>query len=154
MPSRAFGVVYGTITVGALLAAESAQRETYGETVSAVAIALLIYWLAHSYAQLTAERLQTSRPLTLSTLVVTMAREVSILVGAAVPLLTLLICWATGTSLTSAVSAGIWTSAGMIVVIEVVTGVRARLSRRDLIAQIVLGAALGLLVIVLKVLLH
>ncbi len=42
------GVLYGTITVGSLLGAESATRETYGRTVGAVAIALLLYWLVHS----------------------------------------------------------------------------------------------------------
>jgi len=154
MGANPFGLVYGTITVGALLAAESAQRETYGETVGAVAIALLIYWLAHSYAQFTSQRLARSEPLRLGKFAGTMAHEVSILVGAAVPLLALLVWWVAGARLTSAVNAAIWASAAMILLIEVVSGVRARLSAQELIVQAALGAMLGVLVIALKLLLH
>src|ERR1035441_8833725 len=49
MPTNPGRLVYGTIAVGALLAAESARQETYVETVFAVAITLLLYWLAHSF---------------------------------------------------------------------------------------------------------
>ena len=44
MPTNPGRLVYGTIAVGALLAAESARQETYVETVFAVAITLLLYW--------------------------------------------------------------------------------------------------------------
>jgi hypothetical protein len=46
-------VVYGTVTVGAVLATESAQRETYASTLEGVLVALVLYWLAHSYAEFT-----------------------------------------------------------------------------------------------------
>jgi hypothetical protein len=49
---------------------------------------------------------------------------------------------------------GLWTSAGMILIIEVVAGVRAEQSGRDLVLQSVLGAVLGFLVIALRLLLH
>ena len=54
MPSNVGGLVYGTITVAALLAAERAQRETYPETVGAVLIAIALLWVAHAYAEYTA----------------------------------------------------------------------------------------------------
>jgi hypothetical protein len=154
MPSNVDGVIYGTITVGALLAAESAQRETYAETVVAGIIALLLYWLAHSYAQFTAWRLAEGEPSTLGALARTMARELSILIGAGIPLVPLLISWAADASLSSAVTAAIWTSAAMILLVEVVAGIRAEQSGRDLVGQTVLGALLGFLVIALKLVLH
>jgi hypothetical protein len=146
--------VYGTIAVGALLAAESARRETYPETVGAVVITLLLYWIAHSYAQFTGHRLRAAEKLTLAGLVRTMAGESWIMLGAAIPLLTLVIWWAAGAQLTAAVSAAIWTSAGMVTIIEVVAGLRADLSGHELVAQASLGVLLGLLVIVLRLLLH
>ena len=72
MPSNLGAAIYGLITVGALLAAETAQSETYAETVVAVVITLLIYWLAHSYADLTSWRLEASESLRLKSLMQTM----------------------------------------------------------------------------------
>ncbi len=148
------GLVYGTLAVGALLAAESARRETFAKTVLAVAITLMLYWLAHSYAEFTGERLQKGEAFSFADLVRTAAQELSVLFGAAVPLLVLLVAWAAGTSLTTAVTAAIWTSAVMIVIIEVVIGLRAQLSGRDLVRQTAFGAVLGVLVMVLRVVLH
>jgi hypothetical protein len=154
MPANPAGAVYGTITVGALLAAESAQRETYPRTLGAVVIALLLYWLAHSYASFAARRMLLGERLNIRGLAWTMAHELSILIGAAVPLVALLIWWAAGAKLTSGVDAAIWTSAAMIVILELAVGLRARLHGRELLAQAALGAVLGLLVIALKLVLH
>jgi hypothetical protein len=154
MLPNAGAIVYGTITVGALLAAESAKRETYAATIGAVAIAMLVYWLAHADFVFTESRLEHNRPLTLASLARTLRHELIILAGAAMPLLALLICWVAGVGLRSAVTAAIWTSAAMIVVIEVVAGMRAERSARTLAAQAAVGLVFGLLVIVLKVILH
>ena len=44
--------------------AESAVRESYGETVAGVLVALLLYWLAHAYSELVGWRLEEAEPLT------------------------------------------------------------------------------------------
>ncbi|MFL5824542.1 MAG: hypothetical protein ACJ764_13995 [Solirubrobacteraceae bacterium] len=151
---RPGALVYGTITVGALLAAESADRETYAETILAVAVALVVYWLAHAYSDLTEHRLAHNQPLTLRGLGQTLARESMIVAGAAVPMLVLVIYGITGAHLTDAVNAAIWTSAGMIVAIEVLSGLRAHLSGPQLLVQAAMGTLCGLLVITLKLILH
>jgi len=148
------GLVYGTITVGALLAAESAQRETYGETVAAVVIALVLYWFAHSYAEFTGRRLQGDDRLALGALARTIGHEISILLGAAVPLLVLLIWWLVGARLGSAVNVAIWSAAGMTMLIEVAAALRARRSGRDLVVQAGFGLLLALLVIAMTRVLH
>jgi hypothetical protein len=147
-------VVYGTITVGALLAAESAKRESYAGTVGAVAIAMLVYWLAHAYSEYTEGRIEQNQPLTLAGLRRTLVHELMIVVGAAIPWIELLICWGAGVRLTSAVTVAIWTSAAMIVLVEVLAGVRAGLSPRALVAQTSVGTLFGFLVIALKLVLH
>jgi hypothetical protein len=154
MPANPAGAVYGTITVGAVLAAESAQRETYARTLGAVVITMLLYWLAHSYASFAARRLLLGEELKIRGLAWTMAHELSLLIGAAIPLATLLIWWAAGANLASGVNAAIWTSAAMILIVELAAGLRARLFGRALLAQAALGALLGLLVIALKLVLH
>jgi hypothetical protein len=154
MPANPARLVYGTILVATLLSAESAKQETYAETVGAVVIALLLYWLANSYAEFTGDRIEKSEHFSYAGLLQTGRQELALLLGAAVPLLVLLICWAAGAALTTAVIAAIWTAAAVIVVTEVVIGIRAELRGRELIRQSAFGAVLGLLVITLRVLLH
>jgi hypothetical protein len=147
-------LVYGTVVVGALLAAESAQSETYVATLAGVAVALLAYWLARSYADYTGWRLSRSEPLKAAAFGRTLVGELSVLIGAAGPLLVLVLFWATGGPLGDAVTAAIWTAAAMIVVIELVAGLRAGLSGRELALQTALGAVIGALMIALKLVLH
>ncbi len=148
------GVLYGTIIVGALLAAESAREENYADTVGAVAIAMALYWLVHAYTEYTERRVERSQPLTLGGLVQTLVQELMIMAGAVLPLLAVLLCWAADATLSTAVNTGVYTSAVIIVLIEVGAAVRAELSGRELVAQISFGAFFGLVVIVLNVLLR
>jgi hypothetical protein len=146
--------VYGTITVGTLLAAEGGGSETYPETIGAVSVAIVLVWLAGSYADFTESRLQLRQGFTLRGFAAGLAHEVMIIVAAAPPLATLLICWASEVSLTLAVTAAIWTSVAMVVIVELVVGLRANLTRRQLAAHTALGALFGLLIIALKLVLH
>jgi hypothetical protein len=107
---RADRVIYGVILVGALLAAEDGVRETYLDSVLSALIATAIYWLAHSYAALLGRRLSTGDHLTLATLWRGLAKEATLLKGAALPVLVLLICWASGAREPSAVDAALWSS--------------------------------------------
>lgn len=146
--------VYGTITVGALLAAESARAETYLETVAAVLLALLLLWLAHTYAEFTGRRLQGSDAFTLAAFGRAMVHEAPILVGAAIPLLTVLVWWAAGGRLTSAVTAAILAAAAVTLIIEVTAALRTHRSGLGLLVQCSLGLLLGLLMIGIKLVLH
>jgi hypothetical protein len=154
MPANPARLVYGTILVATLLSAESVKQETYPKTIGAVAIALLLYWVANSYAEFTGDRIEQGEHFTYAGLFRNAIGELALLYGAAVPLLVLLIGWATRAPLSSAVSAAIWTAAAMIVVTEIVIGVRAQLTGRELIRQSAFGVLLGLLVIAVRVLLH
>jgi hypothetical protein len=154
MPVDLRAAVYGTISVGALLAAESANQETYAATVAAVALTLLIYVLVHSYSDYTGDRLARGEPLELAKLGRTIVRESWLLVGAGIPLLALLTCWLIGVSLSGAVTAAVWTSAAMVVILEAVSGIRAGETGRELAFQIAIGGLFGLLVIALRIVLH
>jgi membrane protein YqaA with SNARE-associated domain len=154
MPVNVARVVYGTVAMGALLAAESPEQETYAETLASVLVALLIYWMAHSYAELTARRIEEGERLTTTALIGSMLHEVWILVGAAIPVIPLLLWWVAGGSLADADTAAIWTAAGMVVVYEVIAGLRAELTAKEMAVQLALGATLGVLIISLKLVLH
>lgn len=153
-PANPGGLVYGTILVATLLAAESPRRETYPKTVAAVAVALLVYWLAASYAEYTGHRVRQGEHFEPSGFTAAARHELALLAGALVPLVALLIGWGAGAGLQTGVTVAIWTAVAIIVATEVVIGVRAELTGRDLIVQTSLGVLLGLLVVALRVLLH
>lgn len=146
--------VYGALTAGALMAAESPRRETYLQTAGAVVVALMLYWVAHAYAHLLGGRLKAGHRLTASGLLEELGHELPILLGAVLPLAALAVAGLAGTTLSDAVIAAVWTSAATIVGIEVAAGLRARLPPWQLAGQTVVGAALGLPIILLRVILH
>ncbi len=148
------GIVYGVITLGALLAAESAQRETYPETVGSTLIALALYWLAHSYADLLGHRLATQARLSVSGLLRSLIHDWAIVSGASIPLLTILIAWAVGAPQTTAVNAALWSVVGSLILFELLAGVRARASPGELLLEGCVGGTMGLAILALKVVLH
>jgi hypothetical protein len=146
--------VYGTLIIGAVLATESVRRETLLDTVGGTVLALLLYWLAHSYAATLGDRLDKEIPLTASGILRSLVRERAMIRGASIPILALIIVSAFGASLGTAVLVAVWTSAGTIVSFEVLAGVRAQLRGRELVVQVCAGAVMGLAVIGLRTLLH
>jgi hypothetical protein len=154
MLSDLSAAIYGLMTVGALLAAESAASETYAETVIAVVITMLVYLLAHSYAEFTSERLKEREPARFSALWRIIGEQVYILIGAAIPLLALLVDWAFGVSLDTAVLTALITAAVIIVLLELAAGLRSKQSGLELVMQTLFGAVLGLLIIALRLVLH
>jgi hypothetical protein len=146
--------VYGALIVGAVLDAESQKQETFAETVAGIAITIVLLWLAHAYAEVVGQRLEKGEHLSLSLIGNKMADEFAILTGAALPLLIVLIWWASGGTLAGALSAGVWTTAITIVAANVLAGFRAKLSGADLVFQTAIGAFLGLGILVLKLIFH
>jgi hypothetical protein len=152
--SNPAGAVYGMIAVGALLAAESGLHDNYLETVGSVLVALALYWLAHAYAELLGRRWRTREHLTASALWRALARDWTIMRGATSALIALAACWAAGASQETAVTIAIWTTAGSLVVYELAAGVRARSRPAELLLEGCVGAAMGVGVLALRVILH
>lgn len=148
------GVIYGLITVGALLAAESALKETYPETVGSTAIAMTLYWFAHAYADVLGLRLSEQRRVSWAELWSTFVQDWTILRGSMVPLLVLLIAWATGASQTAAVTAGVWAVVASLIAFELAAGIRSKAKLSEFVFDVSVGTTLGLGILALRVLLH
>jgi hypothetical protein len=148
------GAVYGIITVGALLAAESGLRETYAETIGSVSIAVVLYWFAHSYADVLGLRLTEQRRLSWGELWHTFVQDWAIVRGASAPLMALLVGWAVGAGQASAVSAGVWTAVASLIAFELAAGIRSRAKPAELTLEVFVGATMGLAILALRALLH
>jgi hypothetical protein len=140
VPDNAAGVVYGIILVATLLSAESAAQETYLKTAAGVVAAIVTYWIALAYARFTGERLQHGTRAKVEDMATAALHELTVLYGAArpVPFAALIAFWIGGASLNTAI----------------IIGVRAGLKGTALVGQAAVGAVLGSLVLVLRLLLH
>jgi hypothetical protein len=147
-------VVYGVITVGALMAAESGHEESYADTVTAALIATGLYWLLHSYSNVLGRRLASGEHLTISTLWTGMIEESAIIRGAAIPLLALLISWAVGASRETGVTVALWSAVVCLVLFELAAAIRSRATPGELTLEVAVGLAMGLAILALKALLH
>jgi hypothetical protein len=147
-------VVYGLITVGTLLAAESSLHDTYLETVGSVVLALLLYWLAHAYSELLGERLLTHERLSAQALGRSLLHEWAIVRGGALPLLALVLAWIAGASQETGVLLAVWTAALSLVAFELVAGVRSNSTPKELALEGCVGATMGLAIVALRAILH
>jgi len=148
------GVVYGTITVGALLAAEASRQETFPRLVGAVVLALVLYWMAHAYSVAAGERFERVTPWSARRIASILGHEAALLRGAAAPLVALLIAWAAGADLSTAAGAALWTAAAGLVLLGLVSGLHNRLPAASLLRETLIGAIFGGAVLALRVVLH
>ena len=147
-------LVYGTMVVGTVLDAEGIKTETFSETIFGVALAMVLLWLAHSYAALTGHRLSRGEHMTPTLLRHHLAHEAPILLGAVVPLMTVIVWTATGASLSEALSAGIWADVAMIVIINLVAAFVTELRGKDQLVQTTVGIVLGIGIVAVKLIFH
>jgi len=147
-------LIYGVLAIGAVLAAESGSHEDYIDTAGSAVIAILLYWLAHAYADVLGHRLTAHARLSIAVLGRALRDEAAILMGSVLPLLALLICWAFEVALATGVEAALWTTVGSLIAFELLAGIRARATPRELAFEAGIGATMGLAIIALKVVLH
>ncbi len=147
---NAAGVVYGVITVGALMAAESGRHESYVDMIGSALVATLLYWLAHAYADLLGRRLATGDRLTAATLGRALLHDWAIVRGAAIPLLALVIAWLAGASKEAGLTAALRTAVVTVVLFELLAGVRAKSTPGELLLKAGVGVTMGLAILALK----
>lgn len=147
---NAAGAVYGVITVGALMAAESGRHESYVDMIGSALVATLLYWLAHAYADLLGRRLATGDRLTAATLGRALLHDWAIVRGAAIPLLALVIAWLAGASKEAGLTAALRTAVVTVVLFELLAGIRAKSTPGELLLKACVGVTMGLAILALK----
>jgi hypothetical protein len=147
---NAAGIVYGVITVGALMAAESGRHESYLDTFASALVATLLYWLAHAYADLLGRRLDRGEALTARGLGRALVHDWAIVRGAAIPMLALVVAWVAGASQESGVTAALRTAVVTVVAFELLAGIRAKSTPGELLLKAGVGVTLGIAILAVK----
>jgi hypothetical protein len=153
LPSKnASGVIFGVITMGALLAAESGRKETYALTFGSALVVMVVYWVAHAYATIVGRHLSTRETLTARTLFWGFVHDWALVRGAAIPLVVLLIAWVAGASQGTALRAAVYSVVVCLIGFELLQGIVTRARPSRLAYDVGVGLALGLGVLGLQIL--
>lgn len=144
--------IYGTIVAAAVMAASHAPSAL--ATIVAVAVTLVTYWAAERYARLVADRLHRDRPPSWAEVRVQLASGWEMVTVSTLPLLVLAGFALLGAELTVAVLAGLVCSTLMLCLTGWEIGRGGRLSGLERCALVAVAGGFGVLMIVLKSLLH
>ena len=154
LPTNPGGLVYGTILSATLISAEYAKAEKYGNALGGIVIAEIIYWLALSYSEFAGDRVKTGDPFEFKGFFRSARHELAVVLSGIPPFVVIVVCWIAGATLSTALTLGVYTAAGMIVLAELVIGISTEETGRELIVDVLVGVVFGVLVVAVKVLLH
>ena len=149
------GAIYGQILVTAVVATLSEEDDiSAGETFAAVAVTMLVFWLAHVYAESVAKRLGRGEPLKVGE-VWTIARYEWPIAQAAVPALLVLGIGSLGLlSRDASVAIAIGLGVAELLGWGFIIARRSGMSPLATLGSVAMNGAFGLAIVVLKVVVH
>ncbi|WP_241835392.1 hypothetical protein [Pseudofrankia asymbiotica] len=148
------GSIYGTVLADSVLAVESERQTELRDLIYAELVSVLVYWLAHVYADFLGSPPSTSRRAGLHRLAETMGHEWSLVTASFFPLLAVLLAAAAGASVQTAALAGMWTGMAALVMWGEIAGRQSGRGTWASLAYGLVSGAFGLALILLRVLLH
>ncbi|HET8561571.1 MAG TPA: hypothetical protein VFL69_13700 [Marmoricola sp.] len=151
--------VYGTIASGLVIAAADPTTTNYSSIVLATSVAVASYWVAHGYAHWVGERLERndspgSARRSRHRLAQALAHEWPLAEGASIPLLALVVTWATGATLAVAETVALASATAALAAFEVAAGLRRHVRPPQLLANAAVGLLLGSALFAVKNVLH
>jgi hypothetical protein len=150
--------IYGTLVAAALLATEAAGSETVPAMVITILGTLIVYWLAHVYADVIARQAlsegEDPHRLTIRIVGEALIQELGVMIGGALLVVVLVVVSLAGAGRSVAVDAAQLCSIAQLVVWGVFAARRAHLRPVWVVLYALVSAALGVLIGLLKVALH
>lgn len=145
--------IYGTVLADSVLAVEAERQTTLSDLVYGELISVVVYWLAHVYADFLGTRSDPGHRAGVRGLVETMSHEWPLVTASFIPLLAVLLASLAGASVQDASLAGMWTGVGALVLWGELAGRHSGSGTWGAIGYGLLSGALGVILILLRVLL-
>ena len=147
-------VLYGAVLTASVIAVVSSHPESTARLELAVVFALFVYWMAHVYCRVLAARLGMHRTPLGRQLRSALTRESAILIGGLPGVAVPLVCRLFGIDISVAADLTLWTIVILLFGVGLAAGSRSGARPVVVLLQASASAALGLLVVLLKVALH
>ena len=151
---NAAGLLYGALVSAAVIAVASGHAPTYGRVVLAVAVTLVVYWLAHVYTRVLAERLATPAAPLRDRARAAARHEAAILRGGLPSLLALVVTRLCGADVSTSAEVALWLTVGLLAATGYLAGYAAGSVGWRLAAESGGAALLGVIAVLLNILLH
>ncbi|MBZ5741214.1 hypothetical protein [Nocardioides mangrovi] len=147
------GAITGTVVCAAVIAYGAGHVDSTGQLSIAILGTVAVYWIAHLHAVTIGSSL-THRHHPVAALRHALVETLPILGASIVPLVVLLLATLLGADLRGAAWAALIATIALLTAYSYVAGVRGGLDLGGRVASAAAGAGVGLLVALLKVLLH
>lgn len=151
--SGAEGLLTGTVVCAAAIAYTAGHIETTGQLCVAILGTAGVYWLAHLHAAAIGNSVR-HRHHPLESFRLALAETWHVAGASVLPLAVLLLAHVLGADLKASAWAALIATVGLLTLYSYLAGMRAGLDLGGRLASGAAGAALGLLVVLLKVALH
>lgn len=146
--------IYGTIVATSVLAVESALRTELGDLLLTELVTVIVYWLAHVYADYAAQPPEPGGRAALARLGATAAHEWALVAASFVPMAAVLVVAAAGEPTPRAATVGLSTGVALLFGWGAAAARAGGRSRRSSLVFGGVSSAFGLTLIALKALLH
>lgn len=147
-------LLYGAIVAGSVLAVSSAHAADTAHVAAAAAVVTTIYWLAHVYVDAIGDRFRDNDRPMLRRIVDAMRDAYEVLVGATPPIVVFLVARFAGAEVQTAAEVALWFTVVLLVLAGAGAAYLAGVRGGALVAEALLSGSFGVLVILLKYLLH
>lgn len=154
LPHDAPNLLYGAIVAGSVLAVSSAHAADSAHVAAATALVTAIYWLAHVYVDAVGGRLRDLEQPMHRRIVPAMGHSRDLLAGALPPILVFLGAKFIGADVQTAAQIALWFTVGLLVLAGAGAAYLAGVRGWMLVAESLIAGSFGMLVILLKYLLH
>lgn len=147
-------LLYGAIVAGSVLAVSSAHADDTARVAAATAVVTAIYWLAHVYVDVIGDRFRDRERPMQRRIAQAMHDSLELLAGALPPILVFLGAKFLGADVQTAAQIALWFTVAMLLVAGAGAAYLAGVRGWTLVLESLVAGSFGLLVILLKYLLH
>jgi hypothetical protein len=147
------GAITGTVVCAAAIAYGAGHLDSLGQLCVAIVGTVGVYWLAHLHAVTLGSSL-SHRHHPVAAFRDALVETAPIVGASVVPLVVLLLCRLAGAELVTAAWAALIATIGLLTAYSYLAGVRGGLDTGGRVASACAGAAIGILVALLKLTLH
>src|SRR5215204_2252435 len=148
------GLLYGAIVTAAAMAVVSAHEAAAGKVLLAVAITLVVYYCAHVFTRVEADRLDHPTASFTDDLREAERHELTVLIGGLPAVSAFVVSVYLGATASRAVDIALWVTIGLLGIFGYLVGRQSGATGWRLVVEIGGAALFGVAVAILKALLH